>query len=216
MRRLNIAIWILTGSVVSGWAQLAPPAREIPLYSGVAPGSEKWNYPERTAGTPARPQAQNIVRPVLLYYPADKPSAVGTAMIVAPGGGFRTLMMSYEGVDVAKRPKTTSRRDNHRRSNGARLLSRVMEQHWSNDILRLRAGGRARSPLRIVPLLRTGSNARIKWEFPSWRRQLSPASYRRSDSRGPQTRQRVAAAAAPLVARLRPPSHECSGQFAGP
>jgi predicted esterase len=24
-------------------------------------------------------------------------------MIVAPGGGFRTLMMSYEGVDVAKR-----------------------------------------------------------------------------------------------------------------
>jgi len=28
---------------------------------------------------------------------------VGTAMIVAPGGGFRMLMMSYEGVDVAKR-----------------------------------------------------------------------------------------------------------------
>src|SRR5436305_9244516 len=26
-------------------------------------------------------------------------------MIVAPGGGFRTLMMSYEGVDVAKRLK---------------------------------------------------------------------------------------------------------------
>src|SRR3954463_7122030 len=24
-------------------------------------------------------------------------------MIVAPGGGFRTLMMSYEGVDVARR-----------------------------------------------------------------------------------------------------------------
>jgi acetyl esterase/lipase len=69
----------------------------------VAPGSENWKYPEKTAGTPERPQAQNIVRPVLLYYPADKPNAVGTAMIVAPGGGFRTLMMSYEGVDVAKR-----------------------------------------------------------------------------------------------------------------
>jgi len=39
----------------------------------------------------------------LLYYPAEKSHAVGTAMIVAPGGGFRTLMMSYEGVDVAKR-----------------------------------------------------------------------------------------------------------------
>ena len=94
---------ILAGLAVAGWAQLAPPVREIPLYPGVAPGSENWNYPERSAGTPDRPQAQNIVRPVLLYYPADKATAVGTAMIVAPGGGFRTLMMSYEGVDVAKR-----------------------------------------------------------------------------------------------------------------
>jgi len=94
---------ILAGLAVSGWAQLAPRAREIPLYPGVAPGSENWNYPERAAGTADKPQAQNIVRPVLLYYPADKATAVKTAMIVAPGGGFRTLMMSYEGVDVAKR-----------------------------------------------------------------------------------------------------------------
>jgi len=96
-------VCILSGLAVAGWAQLAPPAREIPLYPGVAPGSEKWDYPERSAGTPDKPQAQNVVRPVLLYYPADKAGAVGTAMIVAPGGGFRTLMMSYEGVDVAKR-----------------------------------------------------------------------------------------------------------------
>ena len=104
MVRLNIPrICILAGSVVAGWAQLAPAAREIPLYSGVAPGSENWKYPEKAAGTPDKPQAQNIVRPVLLYYPAEKAIAAGTAVIVAPGGGFRTLMMSYEGVDVAKR-----------------------------------------------------------------------------------------------------------------
>ncbi len=84
------------------WAQLPPPAREIPLYPGVAPGSENWNYPEISGGTADRPQAQNVSRPVLLYYPADKSTAVGTAMIVAPGGGFWTLMMSYEGVDVAR------------------------------------------------------------------------------------------------------------------
>lgn len=96
-------ICVLAGAAVAGWAQLAPPAREMPLYPGVAPGSENWTYPERAAGTPESPQAQNIVRPVLLYYPAEKSNAVGTAMIVAPGGGFRTLMMSYEGVDVAKR-----------------------------------------------------------------------------------------------------------------
>src|SRR5260370_4320099 len=95
--------WIRGGLAVAGWAERGPPAREIPLYPGVAPGSEKWNYPERAAGTQDSPKLKNIVRQVLLYYPAEKANAVGTAMIVAPGGGFRTLMMSYEGVDVAKR-----------------------------------------------------------------------------------------------------------------
>jgi acetyl esterase/lipase len=99
----TIRFLALAGLAIAASAQLAPPAREIPLYPGVAPGSEHWNYPERTAGTADKPQAQNIVRPVLLHYPADKAKAVGTAMIVAPGGGYRTLMMSYEGVDVAKR-----------------------------------------------------------------------------------------------------------------
>ena len=104
MLRLNLQrLCMVAGLAVAGWAQLPPPAREIQLYPGVAPGSEKWSYPEKAAGTPDKPQAQNIVRPVLLYYPAEKAKAVGTAMIVAPGGGFRTLMMSYEGVDVAKR-----------------------------------------------------------------------------------------------------------------
>ena len=40
------------------------------------------------------PMARDVVRPVLLHYPAEKSKAVGTGMIVAPGGGFRTLMMS--------------------------------------------------------------------------------------------------------------------------
>ncbi len=103
MHRMVLGISILTIATAGGLAQLAPPARELRLYEGVAPGSENWNYPEKSAGTTDRPQAQNIVRPVLLYYPADKANAVGTAIIIAPGGGFRTLMMSYEGVDVAKR-----------------------------------------------------------------------------------------------------------------
>src|SRR5262249_42403679 len=103
MPRVDSLFILLAGLAVAGWAQLAPPTRDIPLYPGVAPGSENWKYSEVAAGTPDRPQAQNIVRPVLLYYPAERSSAIATAMIVAPGGGFRTLMMSYEGVDVAKR-----------------------------------------------------------------------------------------------------------------
>jgi len=74
-----------------------------PALPGVAPGSENWNSPGEIAGTADRPQAQNIVRPVLLYYPAEKATAVGTAMIVAPGGGFRTLMNVLRGSGCAKR-----------------------------------------------------------------------------------------------------------------
>jgi acetyl esterase/lipase len=78
--------------------------REIPLYEGTAPGSEKWTWTERnTTSANGMPMTQNVVRPVMLYYPAPKDKAVRTAMIVAPGGGFRTLMMSYEGVDIARR-----------------------------------------------------------------------------------------------------------------
>ncbi len=99
-----LRILLLACATLTAAAQSLPaPANVIPLYAGVAPGSENWHYDERAAGTASNPQAQNIVRPVLMYYPAEKAITVGTAMIVAPGGGFRTLMMSYEGVDVAKR-----------------------------------------------------------------------------------------------------------------
>jgi acetyl esterase/lipase len=94
---------LLGGLTPSAKAQLTPPAREIALYPGAAPGSENWNWAERAAGSPTNPTAQNVVHPVLMYYPADKSKSVGTAVIVAPGGGFRNLMMSYEGVDIAKR-----------------------------------------------------------------------------------------------------------------
>lgn len=87
---------------VSGQA-LPEPAMVVPLYEGVAPGSESWDWTENLLITESgMPMVQNVVDPVLLYYPADIDSAVGTAMIVAPGGGFQNLMMSYEGVDIAK------------------------------------------------------------------------------------------------------------------
>jgi acetyl esterase/lipase len=105
MKRLPFLFVTLCALPLTGRAQqLPPPEREIPLYDGVAPGSENWNWTERTiASGNGMPVAQNVVRPVLQYYPAPKGKAVGTVMIVAPGGGFRNLMMSYEGVDIARR-----------------------------------------------------------------------------------------------------------------
>lgn len=95
-----ILVFMLWGGAVS--AQDA--AKTIPLYPDAAPGSETWDWTERAVTTPkGLPMAQDVVRPVLLRYPADRGKAVGTAMIVAPGGGFRTLMMSYEGADIARR-----------------------------------------------------------------------------------------------------------------
>jgi dienelactone hydrolase len=110
MRTNNARRFVLPALIVLlGWreptisAQLAPPEKTIPLYEGAAPGSETWTWTERASGSAANPTIQNVVHPELMYYPADKSKFVGTTMIVAPGGGFQNLMMSYEGVDIAKR-----------------------------------------------------------------------------------------------------------------
>ena len=101
----NRAPAVARGGSCSGTErQLREAPAEIPLYPGSAPGSEAWDWAERSVTTPnGLPMVQDVVRPVLLHYPADRDRSVGTAMIVAPGGGFRTLMMSYEGVDIARR-----------------------------------------------------------------------------------------------------------------
>lgn len=96
-----IAVFLLSTWIAPVVA--AETAKEIPLYPGAAPGSEKWDWSERAVTTQTGlPMVQDVVRPVLLHYAADGAAAVGTAIIVAPGGGFRTLMMSYEGVDIAR------------------------------------------------------------------------------------------------------------------
>lgn len=83
---------------------LPPPDQVIPLYSGVAPGSEAWTYEERTVFDPGYRLEfiQNIVRPTLLYYAPDPAKANGTAVIIAPGGGGVNLTIRYEGTRVAQ------------------------------------------------------------------------------------------------------------------
>ncbi|MDG3004367.1 alpha/beta hydrolase [Paludisphaera mucosa] len=101
---MNRTICLTTIAIAWAAAAGAQTPSEIPLYQGAAPGSEKWDWEEKSAATPnGLPIVTDVVKPVLLHYPAEKGQAVGAAMIVAPGGGFRALMMSYEGADVAKR-----------------------------------------------------------------------------------------------------------------
>jgi acetyl esterase/lipase len=67
------------------------------------PASEEWYTPP--ADNPHRKSAdekwvRNVKSPVMEVYPAARPN--GTAVVVAPGGGFRILAIEHEGRDVAK------------------------------------------------------------------------------------------------------------------
>ncbi len=73
----------------------------IQLYDGAAPGSENWNWNEAMKeGT--TPIVYNVVHPTLtVYLPDSTAPKNNTAVIIAPGGGFRFLAIKHEGTDVA-------------------------------------------------------------------------------------------------------------------
>lgn len=82
-------------------AAAEPPV--IPLYDGPAPGSESWDWPETEQ--PRKDDIRrlaNIVKPTLTVYLPEKSKANGTAVVVAPGGGFMILAINHEGYEVAE------------------------------------------------------------------------------------------------------------------
>ncbi len=92
-------------------AACAQEARQvIPLYSGVAPGSEGWVQKEGSFDledkrfTPANPDTLvwNVSRPTLTVFRPARGKANGAAVVVAPGGGFRVLSWKNEGLRVAQ------------------------------------------------------------------------------------------------------------------
>jgi acetyl esterase/lipase len=75
----------------------------IPLYPGVAPGSENAKQKEVSFVNPDKqPRIRNVTRPTLTAYLPERSKANGTAIIVAPGGGFMHLAMEKEGSDMAR------------------------------------------------------------------------------------------------------------------
>ena len=71
----------------------------IRLWEGKAPGSEDWNYQEKTSSFPGGGTVvQNVVDPTLTVYLPDPSTANGAAVIICPAGAFR--MLSLDG-DVA-------------------------------------------------------------------------------------------------------------------
>lgn len=72
----------------------------IPLYNGVAPGSENWTWQEKPVKMGNMTMVVDVAKPTLTAYLPAKPN--GTAVIIAPGGAFHILAIDHEGVEVAK------------------------------------------------------------------------------------------------------------------
>lgn len=95
---------IFTITFILTLAGFANAQKVIPLYSGAAPGSEKWTNKEKEYfSTVFNTQVvTNVTQPTLTAYLPAEGAATGTAVIVCPGGGFYALSINSEGVDVAK------------------------------------------------------------------------------------------------------------------
>jgi len=93
---------------VSGAPSLEAPdaAGVYPIWPGGAPGSEDWDWQERTAPVPWGARhwryARNVVQPTVTVFRPPAGKANGTAMVVAPGGAFHFLMLEHEGYDMAR------------------------------------------------------------------------------------------------------------------
>jgi acetyl esterase/lipase len=95
----GLVIFLLSFSV-DGLAQ--QPV--IPLYSGDAPGSENARQKEWEVISPTDKQKRirNVTRPTLTAFLPERSKATGTAIVIAPGGGFMHLAIEKEGMDVAR------------------------------------------------------------------------------------------------------------------
>ena len=78
--------------------------KTIQLYPGKPPGSENWNWQEQRQDSNIfhTPIVYNVVQPTLTVFEPAPDKANGTAIIIAPGGGFHMLSITSEGYDVAK------------------------------------------------------------------------------------------------------------------
>jgi acetyl esterase/lipase len=90
------------GPVLSIAEILRGTGETLPLYAGVAPGSENATWKEVEYQMLGEPRLRNVTRPTLTVFSPEPARATGTAMIVAPGGGFQFLSMKSEGADVAR------------------------------------------------------------------------------------------------------------------
>ncbi len=80
-----------------------PVGDPLRLWPGVAPGSEDWSYEEEAGDDPETGlyQFRNVVVPTITPVLPKPGTANGSAVVVAPGGGFASLIWHHEGTSTA-------------------------------------------------------------------------------------------------------------------
>jgi acetyl esterase/lipase len=101
-RRVPLLLAALVCAVLAPGAAAAQ-SLVIPVWPGAAPGSEGWRQQEVQYRSPqGEAMVRNVTRPTLTAYLPTRETATGTAIIVAPGGGFHFLSWESEGTRVAE------------------------------------------------------------------------------------------------------------------
>ncbi|WP_049974491.1 alpha/beta hydrolase [Azospirillum sp. B4] len=93
----------MASSTAPGAAPPLPEGTSIPLWPEGPPGTIAGTRPEVTEERPPFGTiTRNVSTPSLLVFQPPAALANGTAVIVAPGGGFHMLSIENEGIAVAK------------------------------------------------------------------------------------------------------------------
>lgn len=99
MIRAVITVGLL--AIASDAAAQTP--QESRLWSGKAPGSEKWTVAEVTTTSASGDRTiSNVSDPSVTVFLPPPASATGTAVVIAPGGALRVLGWDNEGVKAAQ------------------------------------------------------------------------------------------------------------------
>jgi acetyl esterase/lipase len=77
---------------------------EIRLFKDAAPGSESWDWEEKSGNRNSTGIATvwNVVHPTITLFQPEPGKQNGTSIIICPGGGFHFLAIDHEGSHVAK------------------------------------------------------------------------------------------------------------------
>lgn len=105
--RAAVVIMVLGGSLIFAPAVIASEPFEIPLWDGIAPGSEGAGavtevVEERGDATHHDRKISGVTVPTITVHMPNPDINSGAALVLCPGGGYGGLAIDKEGHDIAR------------------------------------------------------------------------------------------------------------------